>query len=256
MIDPTLFVEAQALDRAQHRALRVDFNRVRVERTAGLNSLFIAAVEFGDVCREYPIVFVEAGTNEAGQTEVAPVAVLGLAPGENLLLDGSTWAARYVPALLRGYPFGIARVDAENFVVVFDAKSGDLGAEGGEAIFNDAGEPTPALDERRRFVEEFEREAQRTRFACQRLLELDLLRPMRFDATLPDGTTVSVEGFRTVNEERMASLSDAQVLELHKSGLLGLIHAHQISLGVMRILVERRLERGLARGPAANSPAA
>ena len=253
MIDPNLFADAKPLDRVQHRTLRLDFNAVRHDRTAGLNSLFVAAVEFGDVCREYPIVFIDAGAGEGGKTEVAPVAVLGLAPGENLMLQqGGGWAARYVPALLRGYPFGVARVDKDNFVVVFDAKEGALAEQGGEPLFDSAGQPTAVLKERHRFVEEFEREAQRTRLACQRLIELDLLRPMRFDATLPDGKQVSVEGFRTVNEERMAALTDAQIVELHKNGLLGLIHAHQISLPLMRTLVERRLERAQHATPAAN----
>jgi hypothetical protein len=54
----------------------------------------------------------------------------------------------------------------------------------------------------------------------------------------------------------MASLSDAQVLELHKLGLLGLIHAHWISLGNMRHLadwfVQRNPNAGVA-APATNS---
>ena len=100
MIDPTLFADPQALDRVQHRTLRLKPAATRYDRTAGMNALFITAVEFGDVCREYPIVFVEAGKGDDGQREVAPMAVLGLEPGENLMLgaDGA-WAARYTPAL-------------------------------------------------------------------------------------------------------------------------------------------------------------
>ena len=113
----------------------------------------------------------------------------------------------------------------------------------GTPLFDDNGEPSPALEQRRRFVEEIEREAQRTRLVCRRLQELDLLQPMRFDATLPDGSTFQVDGFMTVNEERLRDLKDHQVLEMHRSGLLGLIHAHQISLALMRALVEKRVER-------------
>jgi hypothetical protein len=69
---------------------------------------------------------------------------------------------------------------------------------------------------------------------------------MRFDATLPDGKTVVVDGFHTVNDERFAALADAQVIELFRNGLLGLIHAHQLSLPLMRRLVERRLARAAA----------
>jgi hypothetical protein len=244
MIDPTLFAQAQALDRVQHRHLRVKAGAPRHDRTAGMNALFITAVEFGDVCREYPIVFVEAGTSAEGQREIAPMAVLGLQQGENLMLgaDGG-WAARYTPALLRGYPFGIAPLEGDSYAVCIDAQAASLQADEGERLFDDAGEPTAFLAERRGFVEEVEREAQRTRMLGRRLIELELLRSMRFDATLPDGQTLSVDGFLALDEDKLNALPDATVLELHKSGVLALLHAHQISLGLMRALVERRVAR-------------
>lgn len=244
MIDPTLFAEPQALDRVLHRTARLKPGGTRHDRTAGMNALFITAVEFGDVCREYPIVFVDAGQSADGQREVAPMAVFGLAPGENLMLgaDGS-WAARYTPALLRGYPLGVVPVDATSYAVCIDAKAGALSADEGERLFDDAGEPTPFLEERRHFVEEIEREAQRTRLFGRRLIELELLRSMRFDATLPDGNQLSVDGFLALDNEKFAALPDATVADLHRSGALALINAHQISLGLMRALVERRLAR-------------
>jgi SapC len=160
MIDPVLFAAPVALDRVQHRAQRLHTPTVRFDRTAGMNSLFVAAVEFIDAARDYPIVFIEAGQGDDGQREVAPVAVLGLTQGENLMLnaDGS-WAARYVPALLRGYPLGLARTDAQNYVVVIDGKAEALSATTGEPLFNDKGEPTPMLEERRKFLEQLENEA-------------------------------------------------------------------------------------------------
>jgi SapC len=242
MIDATLFADPQALDRALHRQWRLKPDAAVHARTAGMNSLFITAVEFGDVCREYPIVFVDAGTSPDGQREVAPMAVLGLTQGENLMLgaDGR-WAARYTPALLRGYPFGIAALDGDRYAVCIDAKSDAFSVDGGERLFDDAGEPTPLLTERRQFVEEVEREAQRTRLLGRRLLELELLRSMRFDATLPDGQKLGVDGFLALDEEKLASLPDATIVDLYKSGVLALLHAHQISLGMMRALVERRV---------------
>ncbi len=244
MIDPVLFAKPVALDRVQHRAQRLHTPTVRFDRTAGMNSLFVAAVEFIDAARDYPIVFIEAGKGDDGQREVAPVAVLGLTQGENLMLnDDGSWAARYVPALLRGYPLGLARTDAQNYVVVIDDQAGALSATEGELLFNDQGEPSPMLEERRKFVEQLENEAQRTRLLGRSLQELELLQPMRFDATLPDGQQLSVEGFLTVDEKRFSELADDKLVQLHKSGILALIYAHQFSLGLMRGLVERRVAR-------------
>jgi hypothetical protein len=78
------------------------------------------------------------------------------------------------------------------------------------------------------------------------LVEKDLLRDMRFDATLPDGSKLGVDGFLTIDEQKLSALSDADVLMLSRNGLLGLIHAHQISLGNMGRLVEWHVERQAA----------
>ena len=70
-----------------------------------------------------------------------------------------------------------------------------------------------------------------------------MLRPTRFDATLPDASKLVVEGFLALDEDKLAALPDAAVVELNKTGVLSLIHAQQISLGLMRALVERRVAR-------------
>jgi hypothetical protein len=248
MIDPSLFAAPVALDRVQHRQQRLKAQGVRFDRTAAMNALFVAAVEFIDVAREYPIVFIEAGQGEGGQREVAPVAVLGLAQGENLMLgaDGA-WAARYVPALLRAYPLGLARTgSSDNYVVVVDEKAQALSASEGEPLFDDQGQPTAMLEERRKFLEQLEAEAQRTRLFGRSLLELELLQPMRFDATLPDGRQLSVDGFLTVDEKRLGELPAERLVSLHRNGLLAMIYAHRFSLALMSRLVERRLARGPA----------
>jgi SapC len=245
MIDPTLFAAPVALDRVQHRSQRLKAQGVRFDRTAGMNALFVAAVEFIDAARDYPIVFIEAGKGEDGQREVAPVVVLGLTQGENLMLgDDGSWGARYVPALLRGYPFGLARTDTQSsYVVVIDAKADALWAGEGQALFDDQGNPTPMLEERRKFLEQLEAEAQRTRLFGRSLLELELLQPMRFEATLPGGQQLTVDGFLAVDEKKFAELAADKLVPLHKNGILAMIHAHQFSLQLMRGLVERRVAR-------------
>jgi SapC len=249
LIDPNLFQQPVALDRQRHAKARF-VPRSFHQRSAGMNALFLTAVEFIDAGREYPIVFIEAGTGPEGQRDVAPMAVLGLTQGENLMLgaDGS-WGASYMPALLRGYPFGLASTGEDQYVVVVDEGASALSDEesgGGERLFDDGGTPTPMMAERQRFVEQIEAEAQRTRLLGRALLEMDLLKPMRFDATLPGGEQLGVEGFLAVDDQKFSELPAERVAELHKSGVLGMIYAHLFSMPLMRSLVERRLARRAA----------
>jgi hypothetical protein len=249
MINPALFKKAAAVDTTAHRGWRISPSRPDWSVASELNAMFIASVEFGDACVEYPIVFVNAGNDPQGNRQIAPVAVFGLREKENLYLEpGGTWRASYLPALLQAYPFGIARVDDTRVVVVIDEAWSGWSQSEGTALFKDDGEPSEHLTAVRDQLEKIEAEVQRTRLFGEVLVKADLLTEMRFDATLPDGKTLTVDGFLAVDEKKFAALSDEKVLELHKNGALGLIHAHQISMRHMRRLVEWRQQRETGAG--------
>jgi hypothetical protein len=249
-----LYRRLEPLDRGRHRALRVpriaDWSPAR-----DLNALFVTVAEFADTCKEYPIVFVGAGRDARGREQIAPVALTGLTQGENLYLraDGR-WDARYMPAFLRRYPFALGQMqDEASPVLVIDAQWAGWSAPAGaaeEALFDAAGEPTPYLQQVRAFLDDFRREAERTAQFGERLLELGLLQSMRFDATLPSGEKLALDGFLALDTKKFAELPDAQVLELHRSGILGLLHLQQASLGNMQRLVERRIAAQAAAGGA------
>jgi len=207
-----------------------------------LNAFFVAGTEFTDACKEYPVVWVNAGKGDDGKPLVAPIAVFGLKGEQNLCIEGDAWRVRYVPAMLRLYPFALARVAANEMVVCMDESWLGFGTEG-QALFDASGEPSSFTLDVQKQLENFEQEVERTRLAGVMLVDKGLLRDMRFDATLPDGSKLVVDGFLTVDEQKMAALSDAELVELARNGLLGLIHAHQISLGNMAKLVEWHVER-------------
>lgn len=249
MIDQNLHHNPVALDSARHRTLRLAMPVTDWSVAARLNAIFVAAAEFADVCRDFPIVFVRVGKEPDGKDQIAPIAVLGLLQGQNLFLDGGTWRARYIPAVLRSYPFCIGRIDDARFAICVDMGWPGVQADGqggGAAGFEGDGRPAPLLAEAQKQLEALEGEIQRTRLVGARLLELGVLRDMQFDATLPDGSTQHVDGFLTVDEQKMQDLPDAVVAELHRSGLLGLVQLHWVSLGNLRRLVDWHVERGRA----------
>ena len=246
MIIPNLHSNAVPLDRDRHRQLKLRLPLTDWIVARRLNALFIAAVEFGDAAKEYPIVFVRAGKEEDGRDQVAPIVVLGMVNDQNLYEAGGRWRANYVPAVLRCYPFCIARMDEQQFAVCLDDTWAGIGQEEGEPMFQPDGTPAEFLTGMQQHLETLESEIQRTRMVGQRLVELDLLREMRFDATLPDGRQHSVDGFLTVDEAKMQALPDATVGALHREGILGLIHAHWLSMGNMRRLVDWHAEREAA----------
>jgi len=252
MINENLHKKAVALDRVKHRDTKLALNTRDLTTVGALNAFFVAGTEFTDACKEYPVVWVKAGERADGKPQVAPIAVFGLVAGQNLCIDGDAWRVRYVPAALRLYPFGLARVQQDQMVVCIDESWPGFQETEGEALFNAQGEPTDFTKGVQQQLETFELEVERTRLAGEVLVDKGLLRDMRFDATLPDGNKLTVDGFLTVDDEKLAALSDADVVAMQRNGLLGLIHAHQISLGNMARLVEWHVAR-LGSTPAATA---
>ena len=254
MINENLHKKAVALDRVKHRELKLNLAARDMSTVNQLNAFFVAGTEFTDACKEFPVVWVNAGNDTDGKQQVAPIAVFGLKQGQNLCTDNKGWRVRYVPAVLRLYPFALARVAANEMVVCVDEGWLGLGSEG-EALFNAEGQPTEFTTNVQKQLENFEMEVDRTRMAGALLVEKGLLRDMRFDATLPDGSKLTVDGFLTIDEEKLGKLSDADLLTFNRNGLMGLIHAHQISLGNMAKLVEWHVERAGAEQAAAPAAA-
>lgn len=249
MTPDTLYRRVEVLDRQRHRTLAMhpiaDWSPARA-----MNAVFVTAVEFGDVCKEYPIVFVRAGRDASGREQIAPLALTGLTQGENLFLraDGR-WDARYLPAFLRRYPFGLApggdagpvvAIDADWSGWVAGAGAPTAGAAAPEPLFDAAGAASAFLQRMQSFLTAFQQETERTAAFGDRLLQLGLLQDMRLDATLPSGEKLAIDGFLSLDTKKFGELADAQVVELHRNGMLGLLQLQQLSLSNMQALVERR----------------
>jgi hypothetical protein len=155
--------------------------------------------------------------------------------------------------MLRAYPFCAGRIDEQRFAICVDTAWPGAGEHNtGQVLFDAAGQPSEFLKTMQKHLEVLEGEIQATRRVGARLLELDLLRDMRFDATLPDGRQHTVDGFLTVDQEKAQNLPDNVVGELHRSGMLGLVQLHWASLGLMRRLMDWHLQRAApARAAAA-----
>jgi hypothetical protein len=251
MIHPELHTNPIPLDRDQHRLLRLRYDRDDGARFAAMNSCVVVSGEFGEACKEYPLVWVRAGQDEQGAQQVVPIAVFGLTRQSNLCLEGGRWRMQYVPAMIRLYPFAMARTGADQWVMCYDASSPRFSLTEGEPLFDPDGKPAALTQDVKAQLERVEGDGELTRQAGHELLRLDLLREMRYDAKLPDGTSLSVDGFLTVDDKRFGELADADVLALHRKGVLGLIHAHQLSLSNMRRLAQWHAERAGSAPPAA-----
>ena len=208
-----------------------------------LNAIPISYAEFAPAARDYPVVFT---SNDGGKT-YAPVAVLGMAAGENLFGQGSGWApGAYVPAYARRYPFCMARVKvdaAEQQNRLICVEKSYLDEAQGEPLFDDKGEPVPKWKDLQRLLTEYEADLGRARELCAILADYALYEPFTLQATPAGGSPLQLTGMHRVDEKKIEHLNASQFKNLAKKGILGRIYAHLLSLDNFARLLERRRAR-------------
>jgi hypothetical protein len=214
------------LNRDRHRNLRLRDDR-RMSFAAGTHFVPLTAVELYDTARDYPIVF-------AGGEDASPVAILGVRSGENLFVDANgRWAeGTYVPAFLRRYPFVLAGDgQTSEYTVCLDESYAGLSETEGTRLFDEQGKESELVSEVVGLLKNFLTEAERTRRFVERLIELGLLTVQSMQIQDRNGRKYALQDFRTVDEKKLRELGNDVLGELHRSGYLGCIYAHLVSLG-------------------------
>ena len=203
----------------------------KIETLKSMENIHIASVmmnEFASASAIYPIVFLE----DKDTQEFKPVALLGLQANENLFITKEgKWDASYLPAIIRRYPFALARTDEENrFTVCIDEESEAVNEEEGNALFNEEGEPTEFMEQIKQFLGELHTMEQITKRLCDFLKEKYMFTPLSMNVR--EGNTVKrMAGAYVVNEERLNNLSDEDFLSLRHQNFLTPIYYHLASLG-------------------------
>lgn len=254
MIMNSLHKQPAVLDRTRHAATRL--LPLDCSPAAGINAMYCAVGEFADACKDYPILFVRSNaTGRQDQEIYHTVVLLGLQSGENLMVSGKQWVAGYVPAMMRAHPLALVALENEEgqfrmTMCIDESYPGLSQGPEGQPLFEN-GEPTQLLSDAAQFLDVYENEAKRSQIFFDRVASLGLLKQMRAEGPLPGGNTFGIDGFFVVDEEKLRALPDAEVLELHRSGMLGLIHLHLVSMGSLQLLVERKSVQLLAAQQAA-----
>ena len=230
------------LSQSEHAKLRVI-----TERSADYGDNLMYAMtfplEFRNIESCYPIFFAKDG--ESGQ--FYPLALFGFQRDENLYLKGSHWDATYMPLMVERNPFLIGfqqSPDVENGekrpVVSINVESPRISETEGEALFSDSGEPSEYLQKSMENLQTIHRGHEQNKAFIAALLENDLLEGFNLDITLKDGSNNRLEGFYTINEEKLAGLQSETLGKLHEQGFLQAIYMAVASFSRVSGLIAKK----------------
>ena len=204
-----------------------------------INAMAISFSEFAIAQRDYPIVFT---TVDSGAT-YAPLAVLGLADGQNLFVDAEgRWVdGAYVPAFVRRYPFCISRLTVDGVpkderLVCVERSYID---EGGIALFDAQGAATTEWAARERMLAEYEKDLDLTAQMCAFFQKLELFTPFTMQVRHGDAPGLTMQGMFCIDENKFVELSAANHKALAGKGLAARAYAHLFSLANFSRLYDR-----------------
>jgi hypothetical protein len=221
------------LNNEVHRSITVDG---RASAVYGDNQRFVGVIvkEFPQLVVHYPIVFSK--DSQTGQFYCG--AMLGFDERENLFLD--QWAERelYRPLTLQRGPFY-----ANGTELAIDLDDPRVGADGGEPLFTDQGQPSRYLQSIIWAFQNLKPGLEMTKVFIARLLELKLIEPIDVEVGFDDGTMRKCVDLYTINQEVLERLPDAEVVELFRRGYLRLIHYMIASLKHIPLMAQKKNSR-------------
>lgn len=185
--------------------------------------------EFGDVHKEYPILFQK--NQETGLYQ--SIALLGFKKGENLFLSGESddknggWNANYVPGVIARGPFLIGFQDQSSQggsekepVIHVDLESPRVSFVEGEPLFREYGGAAPYLEKISTILQGIHSGMSMSAVMFRMFEEFQLIEPIAIKIELNNGEKYSIEGNYTISEERLLSLDGAALEKLNRSGFL------------------------------------
>lgn len=221
----TAITPQQFANKAWQRATNYAF-------AAKVNVIPVVAAELANASPLFPLGFMQIDAS------FQLMAITSLLPGANLFVaPNGDWLGRYIPAVLRGYPFRLVKAqDKDKNILCIDEGSGLVVEAGrGEAFFDEAGHPARALKDMLDFISKIEVNRVVTQAAVDALQAADLIQKWPLSMQAGD-RTVAVEGLYRIDETRLNAVTDDVFLSLRKAGGLPLAYAQLLSMNQLAML--------------------
>lgn len=232
---PMFYEKPMPVDVRVHEGTGLKKDRT-YEFAKSATALPVTLLEVTKIMSDYPMAFLKTADG------VAPVAITGVRPGENLYVgeDGKWAEDTYVPAYVRRYPFILASggPKPDQLTLCVDTAEGILEKDSDEPMVKD-GKGTEFLDRILDFCRSFDQASRATRDFAQEVEKAGLLAERHAEIKLKDGKVHRVGGFMLIDEEKLRSLDDATVTKWHKNGYLGALYAILMSGSAWRDLIGR-----------------
>lgn len=240
------------INATEHKTTRINLN-IGYPQAANINHCMITVREFDHGAANFPIVLVKDDNSDS----YSCAAILGLENGENLFSlerNGSTiWSTTFVPALIARYPFALGRLDPkeddpntpdmQTMAVCLAEDNRFISETEGERLFDDAGNETPFFAQRKQLLGDLVISQRETEFFARELQAKGLITDLEITFTFASGRVHTLNGLSTPDRKAVESLTDAEIADLYRKGIISKMCAMAGSLAQMSRLIHLKNSR-------------
>ncbi|MXO70689.1 SapC family protein [Alteraurantiacibacter buctensis] len=233
-------IESVLLNNVDHHDLKIRPGSAG-ETGSAVNQVLVLPTEFEAVQREFPIIL-----REDSQGKIRPVALLGLAQGQNAFLDAAgNWTSAHVPLMVQRGPFSIVAPEHGNGdpMIQVDLADPRLSREEGAPLFLPHGGQAPYLQKMADVLRAIWLGHQLLDPMVAAFSAAGLLRPVNLELRTGEHEVFAIANAITVDRERLAGLDGAALEKLNREGFLQSAFMIAASLGNVQALVNRHAAR-------------
>lgn len=214
-----------ALSFEQHSDLKIN-NECPYSEFYNSNVIPVVAYEFVNCAINFPIFF----TKRIDNGEFDSIALVGFSEKENLIFNENINLSTYVPMEMRRGPFYIAKSDDGHDLIAVDTENSKFSKENGAPLFNEDGTPTGLLNEINTFLSSMSQHRRVHDAFIELVTELELFSEVDLNIKSEVASDIKLNGLYKIDEQKLAKLTDEDVIKLHKFGAFPAIYAHLNSL--------------------------
>ncbi|GBL04352.1 SapC family protein [Glaciecola sp. KUL10] len=217
----------EVLNNIEHKDLKI---RPIESHGEGLsvNRSLVYVSEVANLHKEFPLVIHK----DEDENDLQLHAILGFEKDENLFVDENGWISKHAPALLKRGPFSLGYANTEdtnntasqeNPLICIDVDDPRVSAEQGEAIFLPFGGEAPLLQDIKSSLQLIQMGMKYNATLFAMINEFDLLEPLSIQIKLNSEEEINLQGYYTIRQDTLTSLSGEALEKLNKFGVLSVL---------------------------------
>lgn len=228
------------LNDIDHRNLKVSADSY-MELAKKSHVINLTVAEVGKAVSSFPVFL----SKNAQTGDWALSALSSFKQGHNLFVENGKWIATHQPTCIQTFPFCLipSEEDAEKLSVGFDSSNKSFSEQQGEALYGDDGKPSDFLQKITTLLEADLQYGAQTYHFNRKLEELGLIKAIDIIVSYAGGSTHTLKGLHTLDEDKIKLLDTETLVEFNKNGYLTVIHAMLTSIYQLNTMIKMQSSR-------------